>query len=167
MKKLILRLAFLGLLAPIYSCTQEKPQTPAQEERAGYEKPYNEVEDAEIALQKAIEKAQQENKKIIVQAGGNWCIWCLRFHNFVKTNPELNQLVEDNFVYYHLNYSPKNKNEKTFAKLNPEGKKMGYPHFFVLDSNGNLLHTQESGIFEKEKSYDLDKVKDFFQTWAK
>lgn len=167
MKKLILRIAFLGLLTPIYSYTQEKPQLPAQEERAGYEKPYNEAENAEVELRKIIAKAKKENKNIIIQAGGNWCIWCLRFQNFVKTNPELNQLVEDNFIYYHLNFSPKNKNEKTFAKLNPKGIKYGYPHFFVLDKNGNLLHTQESGIFEKEKSYDLEKVKEFFQTWIK
>lgn len=168
MKKLILTLSFLGILSPNFSIAQEQPILPAQKERAGYEKPYNETEDAEIEITKLIKKAQKENKKIIIQAGGNWCIWCLRFHNFITTNQELKKLVEDNFLYYHLNFSPKNKNEKTFARLNPEGKKMGYPHFFVLDRNGNLLHTQESDIFEEgQSSYNIEKVKKFFQTWAK
>lgn len=166
MKKIILKLCFLGLLSPAFYFSQNT-NLPAQEEKSGYEKPYNETENAEVEIEKLIKKAQEENKNIIVQAGGNWCIWCLRFHNFVKTTPELNQLVEDNFIYYHLNFSPKNKNEKTFAKYNPEGIKYGYPYFFVLDKNGNRLHTQESGIFEEGKGYNLDKVKEFFQSWIK
>lgn len=36
----------------------------------------------------------------------------------------------------------------------------------VLDANGNRLHTQDSGLLEKEKSYDPDKVKNFFLNWS-
>jgi hypothetical protein len=51
----------------------------------------------------------------MIQAGGNWCIWCLRFNNFVQGTPELKKLWIKT-IYYHLNYSPDNKNEKGFAQ---------------------------------------------------
>lgn len=164
MKKLILKLAFVGLLAPAVSFAQNQ-ENPVQQERQGYEKPYNEAENAELAIQKLIKKAKKENKNIILQAGGNWCIWCLRFHHFIKNNEELKSLVDDNFIYYHLNFSPKNKNEKTFKKYLAKDEKYGYPFFIVLDKNGKKLHIQESGILEEGKGYDIEKVKAFFESW--
>ena len=66
---------------------------------------------------------------------------------------------------YHLNYSPKNKNEKIFAQYGNPGEKFGYPVFIVLDKNGKQIHTQESGSLEEGKGYSLDKVKAFFEDW--
>lgn len=163
MKKLILKLAFVGLLVPAVSFAQNQ-ENPVQQERQGYEKPYNETENAELAIQKLIKKAKKENRNIILQAGGNWCIWCLRFHHFIKNNEELKSLVDDNFIYYHLNFSPKNKNEKTFKKYHAENEK-GYPFFIVLDKNGKKLHIQDSGVLEEGKGYDIEKVKAFFESW--
>ena len=80
------------------------------------------------------------------------------------------RLISKNFncviwVYYHLNYSPKNKNEKIFAQYGNPGEKYGYPVFIVLDKNGKQIHTQESGSLEEGKGYSLDKVKAFFEVW--
>ncbi len=71
-------------------------------------------------------------KNIILQAGRNWCIWCLRFNNFVQTTPELKEIVDKSYLYYHLNYSPENKNEKVFSKYGNPGEKFGYPVFIVF-----------------------------------
>lgn len=164
MKKIILSLAFASLYFPTTALAQET-NTSVNQEKQALPKPYNENEDALIEIQKLIQKAKKENKNIILQAGGNWCIWCLRFNNFVRNTPELNQLVEENYLYYHLNFSPKNKNDKAFAKYGEDGKKLGYPFFIILDKNGNRIHLQESGILEEGKGYSLQKVKEFFETW--
>lgn len=166
MKKVILSLAFIGLSFPSSALAQET-KTSVNQEKQVLPKPYNEKEDALIEIKKLIQKAKKENKNIILQAGGNWCVWCLRFNHFVKTTPELNKLVEENYLYYHLNFSPKNKNDKAFAKYGEDGKKLGYPFFIILDKNGNRIHLQESGSFEEGKGYSVEKVKDFFETWAK
>ena len=108
----------------------------------------------------------KENKNIILQAGGNWCSWCRKFENFRVTNKELNALVEQNYLYYHLNYSPENKNEKVFAKYGNPGEKFGYPVFIVLDKNGKQIYTQDSAILEDGKGYSLEKVKDYFTKFA-
>lgn len=137
----------------------------AAEEKAKLPKPYDANENAQEKINQLIAQAKKENKNIILQAGGNWCIWCLRFNNYVQTTPELKQIVDKNYLYYHLNYSPENKNEKIFAKYGNPGEKYGYPVFMILDKNGKLIHTQDSAVLEEGKGYSLNKVKTFFQKW--
>lgn len=137
----------------------------AAEEKTRLPKPYDPKADAEKDIQNLIAKAKKEKKNIMIQAGGNWCIWCLRFNNFVQTTPELKQIVDDNYLYYHLNYSPDNKNEKVFSKYGNPGDKFGYPVFIVLNKDGKQIHIQPSDVLEEGKGYSLDKVKDFLQKW--
>lgn len=170
MKKIILKLTFMAILAPLLSCTQstksnQETETPVGKEKQSLPKPYNESQDGDAKITELIQQAQKEGKNIMIQAGGNWCIWCLRFDNFVKTDSKLKQIVDDNYIYYHLNFSPKNKNEKAFAKYGTT-EKIGYPHFIILDQNGKKLHLQESGIFEDGKGYSKEKVKEFFEKWT-
>lgn len=144
----------------------EAKKKAAAEEKAKLPKPYNDKENAEAKIAALVKQAQAENKNIILQAGGNWCIWCLRFNQFVQTTPELKRVVDENYLYYHLNYSPENKNEKVFAKYDNPGAKFGYPVFIVLDKNGKMIHTQDSAVLEEGKGYSIEKVKAFFQEWA-
>jgi len=78
----------------------------------------------------------------------------------------LKNIVDKNYEYYHLNYSPDNKNEKTFAKYSNPGEKFGYPVFIILDKNGKTLHIQQSDVLEEGKGYSLEKVKEFFNKWT-
>lgn len=137
----------------------------AEVEKAKLPKPYHPEDDAEAKIAALVKQAQADNKNIILQAGGNWCIWCLRFNNYVQTTPELKEMVDRNYLYYHLNYSPENKNEKVFAKYGDPGKKFGYPVFIVLDKNGKQIHTQDSALLEEGDGYSLEKVKAFFEKW--
>lgn len=144
----------------------EAKKKAAAEEKAKLPKPYNDKENAEAKIAELVKQAQAENKNIILQAGGNWCIWCLRFNQFVQTTLELKNIIDENYLYYHLNYSPENKNEKVFAKYDNPGAKFGYPVFIVLDKNGKMIHTQDSAVLEEGKGYSTEKVKAFFQEWA-
>ena len=144
---------------------KEEAKKAAIAEKNALPKPYHPEENAEAKIAELTAQAKKENKNIMIQAGGNWCIWCLRFNNYVQTTPELKKLVDDNYIYYHLNYSPDNKNEKIFAKYGNPGDKYGYPVFIVLDKYGKQIHTQDSSVLEEGKGYSLDKVKKFFEDW--
>ncbi|SFH96111.1 thioredoxin family protein [Halpernia frigidisoli] len=138
----------------------------AKAEIASLPKIYNPEDNAEQKISEAVALAKKENKNVMIQAGGNWCIWCLRFNNYVQTTPKLKNLVDKNYVYYHLNYSPEVKNDKVFAKYGDPGKKFGYPVFIVLDQNGKQIHTQDSSVLEDGKGYSLEKVMKFFSDYA-
>lgn len=167
MKKLtlILGIALTVLFTTTNSETfaQTKKPNPELDSLA---KPYHPEADAQKDIDSLVVLAQKENKNIIVQAGGNWCIWCLRFNNYIHENKKIAGLLNDNFVYYHLNFSRENKNEAVFNKYAPgKGQEYGYPFFIVLDKNGKVLTTRESGNLEAGKGYDETKVFAFFNEW--
>ncbi len=176
MRGRVFRIAFLAVIglssfalaqttAKEDAATIEAKKKAAAEEKARLPKPYDPKENAEEKIASLVKIAQAENKNIILQAGGNWCIWCLRFNQFVLETPELKKLTDDNYLYYHLNYSPDNKNEKVFAQYGNPGETYGYPVFIILDKNGNMIHVQSSEVFEEGKGYSVEKVKAFFNEW--
>lgn len=128
---------------------------------------YRPDEKAEIEITRAITEAKKSGKHVLIQIGGNWCSWCARFHEFVTKDAQLDSLMNTNYVVYHLNYSKENYNAKLLTKYNfPQ--RFGFPVFLILDSEGNLLHTQNSWYLEDGKtSYERDKVKSFFSEWSK
>lgn len=135
----------------------------AAEEKAKLPKPYDPKADAQADINKLIAKAKKEGKNIMIQAGGNWCIWCLRFNNFVQGTPELKEIVDEKYLYYHLNYSPDNKNEKVFAQYINVKEQQFYPFFIILDKNGKKIHVQQSEVLEEGKGYSKTKVKEFLE----
>ena len=127
---------------------------------------YKPEEKAEAELAHAIAEAKKTGKHVFVQIGGNWCIWCARFHEYIANDKQLDSLVNANYVVYHLNYSKENYNVKLLTKYKfPQ--RFGFPVFLVLDADGNLIHTQNSWYLEDGKtSYDREKVKTFFSEWS-
>ena len=125
---------------------------------------YNPKADAKKDVAAAVLKAKKEGKHVLVQVGGNWCVWCYRFHDFVTKDTALNNLVEKNFVVYHLNWSPENKNTD-YLKTLGFPQRFGFPVFVILDAEGNRLHTQDSGLLEEGKTYSREKVTGFLKAW--
>ncbi|MDF2832667.1 thioredoxin family protein [Chryseobacterium indoltheticum] len=155
-----------ALLAKSDAAELEAKKKAAAEEKAKLPKPYDPKADAQADINKLVAQAKKEGKNIMIQAGGNWCIWCLRFNQYVQTTRELKKMVDKNYLYYHLNYSPDNKNEKVFSQYGNPGEKFGYPVFIVLDKNGKMIHIQQSDVLEDGKGYSLEKTKEFFNQWA-
>lgn len=114
-------------------------------------------------LTSAMNEAQKTGKNIILDVGGEWCIWCHRIDAFIEGHEEINDFLHKNYIVMKVNYSPENKNEDFLAAY---PKIPGYPHFFVLDKNGKLLHSQDTGKLEQGKDYNPEKFMAFLQTWA-
>ena len=117
----------------------------------------------EIAL--AVAKARAQNKQVLIQAGGNWCGWCIEFNRLVTNDTSLHSIIQANYVVYHLNYSQENKNPAIF-KAYGFPNRFGFPVFLVLNADGKLIHTQNSSYLELGKSYDAPKVKEFLLSWT-
>ncbi len=50
---------------------------------------YNPQANARADIDAAVAKAKKEGKHVFIQVGGNWCGWCIAFHNMVDHTPEL------------------------------------------------------------------------------
>jgi len=127
---------------------------------------YKPEENAKEKIEAAVKEAKKSGKHVLIQIGGNWCIWCARFNEFVTNDPALDSLMNKNYVVYHLNYSKENKNTDLLARYQfPQ--RFGFPVFLVLNEKGDLLHTQTSWYLESGNSYDKEKVTAFFTDWGK
>lgn len=127
-------------------------------------KVYDESLDAMQQIQEATALAQKTNRYVLCQVGGNWCPWCLRFADFAKKDSVIAPLIEENFVYIHVNYSKGNKNEKAMRFLGNPGR-FGYPAFVVLNRDGKPIHIQESESLEEGKGYSRQRVEKFLRLW--
>jgi thioredoxin-related protein len=126
---------------------------------------YNPEENAEEGISKAVKQAKAAGKHVFIQVGGNWCIWCARFHDMMTTNHTIDSTVASDYIVYHLNYSKENKNEKLLAKYGYP-QRFGFPVFLILDGNGKLIHIQNSAYLEQGKGYDATKAAEFFHDWS-
>ena len=119
--------------------------------------------DAAADIAHAIALARAEGKRVIVDVGGEWCTWCHIMDRFIAANPDLRSLLDARFVWVKVNFSPQNRNEAVLARW---PRIHGYPHLFVLDARGKLLHSQNTGELEAGKSYDNARFRAFLERWA-
>lgn len=125
---------------------------------------YNPKANAQNDIDAAVSKAKKEKKHVFIQVGGNWCVWCIRFHDLVEATPELKKLLNDNYETVLLNYSQENKNEVILKKFNYPGR-FGFPVFLVLDGDGKLIHTQNSAYLEEGNGHSVKKITEFLKNW--
>jgi thiol:disulfide interchange protein len=115
-------------------------------------------------LKQAIAIAQKENKRIMLELGGDWCIWCKYMDDFYAAHRDLLQFRSEHYVLVKVNVSQENMNEEFLSQYPEAG---GYPHIYILDSDGAFLHSQDTAELEDgADSYVLDVFMAFLQKWA-
>jgi thioredoxin-related protein len=116
-------------------------------------------------IKEAIAKAGKEGKNVLIQYGGNWCSWCIRFDAFCKADSSITSIINSNYIPVKLNYDPTNKNDEANAYLgNPT--RFGFPVFIIVDGKGHVIHIQDSSLLEEGKGYNKEKVIGFFSQWT-
>ncbi|MGI8470085.1 MAG: thioredoxin family protein [Pyrinomonadaceae bacterium] len=114
-------------------------------------------------LQTAIAAATKQNKRIVLDVGGEWCGWCIHMDKFLAARADLKKLRDENFVWVKINMSEENENKEFLSKY-PEIK--GYPHLFVLEKDGSLLKSKDTSELEDGKTYNPQKFMDFLKEYA-
>jgi thiol:disulfide interchange protein len=123
---------------------------------------FDPARDAAADVATAVAMAQAQGKRVLVDVGGEWCSWCHILDRFIAANADVRQLRDDHYVWVKVNFSPQNRNEALLARW-PKVK--GYPHLFVLDAQGRLVHSQNTDELEADQDYDKAKVLAFLQRY--
>ncbi len=126
------------------------------------EKIFDPTRDTAKDLAAAIKLATKENKHILLDVGGNWCIWCHRLDAMFKANNEVAAMLKQ-YVVVKVNWSKENENKAVLA--NYPKIVTGFPHLFVLDRTGKLIQDQDSGLLETGDHHDQLKVMAFLKKW--
>lgn len=129
------------------------------------EKLYNVEANPFEQFDKAKQEAKTEGKYVMLQIGGNWCKWCIKFHDFYTKDETLDSIIRANYIVINVAYEP-TKHQDFFATLGYP-QRFGFPVFVITDAAGNRLHTQNSWYLEDGvSSYDKEKVKSFLNDWS-
>ncbi len=165
MKILIISMLIITCLTLVSGQTADTAKFPA----VGGPMKFDPARDAEKDIQNAIGLARKSGRNIFLDVGGEWCIWCHRLDSLFAQNKDLDEFLNRHFVVVKINVSEENKNEKVLSKY---PKVAGYPHIFILNKNGKLLCSQDTGELEYPKGYPVkghDKVKvfAFLKKWTK
>lgn len=161
------RFLIIAMIAALFSASASA--------QTGLKKVYDEEINQLEQIDKAVAQAKREGKFVICQLGGNWCPWCLKFADYISKDSDITKIINDNFVYIHVNYNPRMAKSKDEAvakraaalmkRLDNAGR-FGYPVFIVLDKNGKIIHIQDSGYLEEGEGYNKEKVMRFFKNWT-
>ena len=127
---------------------------------------YDPTADARADIQAILKIAAAQNKHVLLQAGGNWCGWCIEYDRFCKSDVQIDSLLKSNFILYHLNWSKENENRAIFRSYGYP-QRFGFPVLIVLNANGDRIHIQNSEYLEDgNKSYNREKVVSFLKNWS-
>ena len=168
MKKIVFAAAFLVLLN-IVSFAQgpgtPTPKFPVTKTSTAVfvREKFDPLRDPKADLAAAVITATKTGKRIILDVGGEWCGWCVYMDKFFFQNPVLDKLRNDNYVWLKVNMGSENENT-AFLSAYPERE--GYPHLYVLDTDGKFLHSQDTSPLEAGKGYNLVKFTAFLKKWA-
>lgn len=113
---------------------------------------YDPKADPSADLVRAMAEAKASNRKVLVIAGGEWCVWCHYLEAFVKKNQDVDAALNRSFVTLKAYLGEENRNTAFFSKL---PKANGYPHFWIISGEGVILHSVNTGSLEDGgKSYN-------------
>ena len=147
----------LILLAVLFSFTAVN----AQETK----KLYDPTLDGMKQIKDAVALAAKDGKHVLIQYGGNWCSWCIKFDAFCKADTSVTKIIAANYIPVKLSYDQTNKNDEANAYLgNPT--RFGFPVFIILDAKGKVIHIQDSSLLEEGSGYSKQKVSGFFSQWT-
>jgi thiol:disulfide interchange protein len=125
--------------------------------------PYDPARDPQKDVWAAMDVARAQHKRILLEVGGEWCGWCHLLDKALAEEGAIREQIASNFVVVKVNVSPENWNA-AFLSCFPGIP--GYPHFFVLDSEGRFLHSQGTDELSSSTAYYKDRLLLFLQRWS-
>jgi len=161
--------AALVLAIGVGAAVAQQPGSGANPKNAGRQpRPaiYDKSTDANAQLERACERANKENKRILLMFGGDWCGWCHKLHGLFTSNPEIRTTLSNEYVLVMIDTESKNAVallHRCKTALSPDElrKGMGYPFLAVLDAAGKVVKAQPTDVLEEGDHHDPKRVLDF------
>jgi thiol-disulfide isomerase/thioredoxin len=146
---------------PLIACDKA---TKAKVNKAlGRYRAYDDSVDGKKQIADAVAKAKASNKRVLVQFGGNWCVFCKALDELIDGDATLKALHE-RYVSIHVDAGSNPALDDVYGKPYDHG----FPVLLVLDGDGALLHTQPSTAFQLRTAvgHDPAGVAAFLKQWA-
>ena len=142
------------LAAAVSSTAQNIPSGSAQ---------FDEHRDAVADIRDALAEARRSGRRVLLDVGGDWCMYCAQMDDLFRSNPDLVRLRDQRFVTVRVFYGGAQTNAPALSRYPPP---QGIPHFYVLRSDGSLVRSQHLTELREGDDYSHDKMKGFLEQWS-
>jgi thiol-disulfide isomerase/thioredoxin len=123
---------------------------------------YDEKADAKEAIAAAVARAKKENRRVLLQWGGNWCVWCRRLHDLYSRDQAVAKKLLYEYDVVYVDSLKDGKNVDLAKSYGADLKAHGVPFITILDADGKVLENQETGTLETkvdgQDGHDAKKV---------
>ncbi len=163
MKFLLARIAWVALLVALAVPLGASPEYPASGPDI-----FDTQADGSAQIADALKRASAEHKRVILDFGANWCIWCRRLHATFESNPEVSRALGRGFIVVMVDVNTRH-GVKRNAEVNERyGNPIqhGVPVLVVLDADGRQLATKDTGELEDGPGHSPAKILAFLARWA-
>jgi thiol:disulfide interchange protein len=109
---------------------------------------YDEKADARAEIAAAVARAKRENRRVLVQWGGNWCSWCRRLHELYGRDKAVAKKLQYEYDVVYVDSLKNDKNVDLAAGYGADLKKHGVPFLTILDGDGKAIANQPTGPLE-------------------
>jgi thiol:disulfide interchange protein len=156
-------LAFAILAALLPAGLRAAPEYPAKGPDI-----YDTKADGSAQIASALSKASAEHKRVLLDFGANWCIWCRRLHATFESDPSVSEALGRGFVVVMIDVNTRNGVKRNAGVNERYGDPIrhGIPVLVVLDSDGKQLTTKDSGELEEGEGHSPVKINAFLAAWA-
>jgi thioredoxin-related protein len=111
----------------------------------------------------AIALAGKTGRFVLIEVGGDWCVWCHLLDRFIKNNKDVYDALHQNYVVLKVNVNDENDNKEFLSGL---PKANGYPHLFITRGDGTVIYSTDTTRLVKEGKYVHERVMAFLQHWT-
>jgi thiol:disulfide interchange protein len=153
--------AVMAICALLVGCRDKPAEAP--DEEPGQAALYPDIAQAKQDIAAALAQAGKENKRVLLDFGGNWCGDC-QVLNIYFHAPANRALLDRNYVLVPVNVGHLDQNLDLATKYGVPLVK-GVPALAVLDSKGELLYSQHNAEFESMGRVDPGAVTAFLLQW--
>lgn len=123
--------------------------------------------DGDAQVSAALQQAQAEHKRVLIDMGANWCIWCRRLHHTLESDPGVAAELHDHYILVLVDVNRRHgpqRNADLIARWhNPV--RFGLPVLVVLGADGRQLTTEDSGNLEDGAGHSPQKIIAFLRQW--
>lgn len=120
--------------------------------------------DFEAQLKGALLEAGKSGKRIIVEFGGDWCIWSIKMTNVLES-PIFRSLLQKHFIF--LRCFAGREGECPYPEYLEFPNIASIPFFILLNEKGEIIATQRTEKFEILRFYNPIKLYFFLKSWTK
>lgn len=120
--------------------------------------------DFEDELADALAQAREQNKQVLIEFGGDWCIWSKRMER-VLAKSDMDRLITDNFLFLRCYMGYDGEHYFPFDRIDEPNLK-SVPYFILLNTDCEVVASSSTEQFEFWRFYRKGKLKKFLQRWA-